>query len=244
MEVCSQVENGLFTVTGVGLIPWRVVDTYRMFKIWRFKRLTRSLRKKAGLPPLIDIDDLPDPIYDPNYVHVLTEKQQEELHYQQTMFKKSQTWYRPHGTSTHKAFPINRALLICLLIDGNSIFQCMLCGTMWGLNRFERPAWTTGTLIPASFLCGIAAVVAIWVGGHKTKRTQEVEERLKAALAVEKRTRVPAGITIVTQPPPEDETNTTKGESSAPNTALESDIGETMTIPHHDSLGIPSEPTR
>lgn len=29
VEISSQVENGLFTVTGVGLIPWRVVDTYR-----------------------------------------------------------------------------------------------------------------------------------------------------------------------------------------------------------------------
>jgi hypothetical protein len=29
VEISSQVENGLFTVTGVGLIPWRAKDTYR-----------------------------------------------------------------------------------------------------------------------------------------------------------------------------------------------------------------------
>ncbi len=29
VERSSQVENGLFTLTGVGLIPWRVRDTYR-----------------------------------------------------------------------------------------------------------------------------------------------------------------------------------------------------------------------
>jgi hypothetical protein len=29
VEISSQVCNGLFTITGVGLIPWRVVDTYR-----------------------------------------------------------------------------------------------------------------------------------------------------------------------------------------------------------------------
>lgn len=29
VEISSQVTNGLFTITGVGLIPWRVVDTYR-----------------------------------------------------------------------------------------------------------------------------------------------------------------------------------------------------------------------
>ncbi|KAG5648970.1 hypothetical protein DXG03_000319 [Asterophora parasitica] len=189
VEVSSQVENGLFTVTGIGLIPFRVLDTYRthfhlsllipdlslssspgMYWIWHYKRKTRKLRTTAGLPQLFDEDDLPDPKYDPNYVHVLTEEEE------------------------------SLALLICLLNDGNSIFQVgyiplistvqeselsskiMLCGTMWGLDRFQRPAWSTGILIPCSFLCGIFAAVFIWQGGQKTKRVAEVEERLKAAL--------------------------------------------------------------
>lgn len=33
VEISSQVCNGLFTITGVGLIPWRVVDTYRKSSI-------------------------------------------------------------------------------------------------------------------------------------------------------------------------------------------------------------------
>lgn len=41
------------------------------------------LRAKAGLPALYDEDDLPDPIYDPNHVHVLTEIQQRDLHYRE-----------------------------------------------------------------------------------------------------------------------------------------------------------------
>jgi len=82
-EVCEQIENGLFCLTGIGLIPWRLIDTYRIIIIWYYKRLTRKLRKKAGLPELYDMDDLPDPIFDPNYVHVLTDKQQYELHHQQ-----------------------------------------------------------------------------------------------------------------------------------------------------------------
>jgi hypothetical protein len=89
---------GLFTVTGVGLIPFRAMDTYRgsqhsflkyspnsfgligIYKIWHYKRRTRQLRAKAGLPQLYDVDDLPDPAYDPNYVHVLSEAEQEDLH--------------------------------------------------------------------------------------------------------------------------------------------------------------------
>ena len=32
------------------------------------------------------------------------------------------------------------ALIICFFIDGNSIFQVVLCGTMWGLNRYRSSA--------------------------------------------------------------------------------------------------------
>ncbi|KAG9126475.1 hypothetical protein FRC07_003291 [Ceratobasidium sp. 392] len=190
VEVSSQVENGkssLFTVTGVGLIPWRIIDTYRVAKIWHYRQVTRKLRRKANIPALIDGNDLPDPIYNPNYVHVLSEKQQNDLHYQQQQFMSNQTWYRPHETETHKAFPIKTALFICLLIDFNSVFQVMLCACMWSMNRFQRPAWTTGTLIPASFLCGIAAGVLIWRGGNQTKKVKEVEQRLREALDMESR---------------------------------------------------------
>lgn len=184
-EICEQILNGLFCLTGIGLIPWRVVDTYRMIKIWYYKNLTRKLRKRAGLPELYDIDDLPDPIFDPNYVRVLTDDQQYELHHQQKKFMKSQTWYRPHGTETHRAFPINTALWICICNDANSVFQCTLAGFMWGLNRFQRPAYSTALLILFAFGCGIASGVLIWRGGKKTKRTERVEERLRRVLEMD-----------------------------------------------------------
>jgi hypothetical protein len=89
--------SALFTVTGVGLIPWRVKDTYSeqpflsrhtfnpanlivgIVRIWHFKRLDRKLRKKKSLPPLEDENELPDPLFNPNFTHVLTEQQQKEL---------------------------------------------------------------------------------------------------------------------------------------------------------------------
>jgi len=49
--------------------------------------------------------------------------------------------------------------------------------------RFQRPAWSTAILIPASFLCGIGAAAVIWHGGERTKRVEEVKERLRAALS-------------------------------------------------------------
>ncbi|KAF8318517.1 hypothetical protein DL93DRAFT_2076005 [Clavulina sp. PMI_390] len=169
-------------------------------KIWHYKSLDRKLRKEKGLPPLEDEDDLPDPLFDPNFTHVLTEKQQKDLRLQQKRFSKSQTWYRAHATDTHRAFPISTALLICLLTDANSVFQCLLCGCMWGLNRYTRPAWTTGTLIPCAFLCGIAAGVFIARGGSKTKKTAEVEARLRKALAEGRSSKVPGSAGVGAAP--------------------------------------------
>ena len=61
----------------------------------------------------------------------------------------------------------------------------MLAACMWSLNRFDRPAWTTGLLIPLAFGCGIFSGVLIWKGGKKTKRTERVEERLRRVLEMD-----------------------------------------------------------
>lgn len=53
------------------------------------------------------------------------------------------------------------------------------------LLRFDRPAWATGLLIGLTFVCGFVSAGLIWHGGQKTKRTREVEDRLRKALALE-----------------------------------------------------------
>lgn len=56
---------------------------------------------------------------------------------------------------------------------------------MWSMNRFERPAWTTGLFLPLAFTCGILSGIFIWRGGKRTKRTERVEERLRLALEMD-----------------------------------------------------------
>ncbi|KAG2141790.1 uncharacterized protein EDB93DRAFT_1089213 [Suillus bovinus] len=235
VEVCSQVVCGLFTVTGIGLIPARALDTYRICKIWHYKHRTTKLRDKASLPQLLDVDDLPDPVYDPTFVHVLTEQEQQDLHHQQVKFRESQTWYRPHGTVTHRAFPINTALWICLLTDGNSAFQVILSSCMWSMNRFERPAWTTGTLIPASFLCGIVAAILIWRGGQLTRRTEKIQNTLRTALAMDNYDGLLHAPTINTS------TNPPNDIPEQASTASTTDLN-TSSEKHDDSGAIPAFP--
>ncbi|KZT12507.1 uncharacterized protein LAESUDRAFT_638973 [Laetiporus sulphureus 93-53] len=185
IELCQQILTGFFSLPSIGLMPFRIVDTYRICKICYYQRKTAKLRQKAGLPALYDKNDLPDPKYDANYVPVLSDEEQVDLHYQQLKFMQAQTWYRPHGTQTHRAFPIDVALWICIMNDLNSVFQCLLSGCMWSMDRFIRPAWTTATTLPLSFLAGIVAGFLIYWGGRKTKRVKEVTERLRMALAME-----------------------------------------------------------
>lgn len=52
------------------------------------------------------------------------------------------------------------------------------------MNWHIRPAWTTGSLIPLSFLCGIGAAVLIYCGSVKTKKHQAVSEKLKHAMGI------------------------------------------------------------
>lgn len=103
--------------------------------------------------------------------------------------------------------------------------QVILCVCMWTLSTYSggritlrmgtlyvRPPWTTGCLIPLSFLCGIGsffsfvvvsftvalsltvfllslsrssgAAVVIWQGGQRSKKVQEVEDKLRDALGI------------------------------------------------------------
>ena len=61
----------------------------------------------------------------------------------------------------------------------------LICHSHLHLYSSQRPAWSTGILIPASFLCGVIAAVLIWRGGQYTKRTKEVKERIWQALAAD-----------------------------------------------------------
>ncbi|GAB7358032.1 hypothetical protein MBLNU230_g0197t1 [Neophaeotheca triangularis] len=59
----------------------------------------------------------------------------------------------------------------------NTIFQSFLAGFMWGMDRFERPPWSTGLFV--ALACIIAAVGGImsFVEGKKVKKVEGVGER-------------------------------------------------------------------
>lgn len=119
------------------------------------------LRAKAGLPKLFDEDDLPDPAYDPNYVHVLNDKEQKFLHrrsaflllllrypltsnfLEQVKFQRHQTWYRAHGTETHR---VNMLLLLYRLPHLNCALG--VPHQVRTLMRYDKCGSNLNTLVP------------------------------------------------------------------------------------------------
>ena len=75
-----------------------------MIIISSLKRRTHIKRRKAGLPPIDDPNDIPDPKEQEDYVSVLTEKEQARLTYQQEKFAQSQV-SPPDSPIVHTALP-------------------------------------------------------------------------------------------------------------------------------------------
>lgn len=84
VEISAQIVNALFTVQGVGFLPWRIMDTWNIGWIYYFKRRTRQLRSQGKLPPLADEDDIPDPLVDPAIeFQVLGDRELKKLRYRE-----------------------------------------------------------------------------------------------------------------------------------------------------------------
>jgi hypothetical protein len=102
-------------------------------------------------------------------------------------------------------------------------------------------------LIPASFLCGIAAAIFIWHGGKKTKRVERVEEFLKNALAMEEKQQTSnLGSPLLTpkttsRPPLSPLANTpiTAGDTDMKRNVkrvVDSMVVESMIVPRHEDI--------
>ncbi|KZV61341.1 hypothetical protein PENSPDRAFT_619233 [Peniophora sp. CONT] len=197
IEICEQILTALFCVVGIGMAPFRAVDTYHMIFIVRYHRLTLRLRKQNGLPKLQDKNDLPVPNRDALDdleaqfkqndlgAMVLTRPQQEKLEHHQRKYHKSHTFYRAHESPTHRAFPISLLITITVLLDLHSMFQMALGGTTWGIYYKRRPAALTAVILSCSLTCNITAGILIALGGRWTRKVEEVEKRVRQALTTE-----------------------------------------------------------
>ena len=192
----------MLVVIGIGLFPWRVVDTYHMIYIAHYHYKIWSLRRKRGLPKLRDKNDLPDTdprisaALDPeeridimkeieeeerDEDAVLTVEEQRKLKHHQDKFAKSHTFFKPHETPTHHAFSIKLLITVVVLLDFHSFFQMALGGTTWGIYHRDRPRELTTVILACSISCNIAGGVIISIGDHKSRKKEVFEQMVRQA---------------------------------------------------------------
>ena len=178
---------------GDGLIPFRTWDTYNMIFIAHYHHLTWKLRRKAALPKLENKNDLPPAREDEvgleeskqGYYSVLTPKQQETLLLHQSRFCRSHTFYKPHETMTHFAFPIKYLIAIVTLLDFHSVFQIALGTCTWAIPYKKRPFALTTVILCCSIACNVTGGILISVGDHKTRKKEVLKKMFRQELTAE-----------------------------------------------------------
>ncbi|CAI6338470.1 unnamed protein product [Periconia digitata] len=189
VHIIDSVLVALFAIVGDGLAPFRAIDTYHMIYIAHYHHFTWSRRKKEMLPDLRDHNDLPAgnaPISvnrsaDAEDVEkqweftVLTPKQQAKLEHHQAKFCKSHSFYKPHETETHYAFPLRFLVAIVVLLDCHSLLQIALGATTWGIYYKTRPIAITTVILCCSITANATAGLLITIGDRRTRKKDVVE---------------------------------------------------------------------
>ena len=167
IEIDSQILNALFCVTGFGLIPWRFRDLYYLLR-WRIQKQEYAFRKLAGihrdwfrlpgsqeLPVTGRAMDLPDADTNPAVPLPPVKAPDPPL-----------TGYRAEPTKLWKLDYVIWAYIL------NTALQAVLSGFMWGLNRYNRPSWSTGLFVAlACIVAGLGGLMCF----NEGKRIKKVE---------------------------------------------------------------------
>jgi hypothetical protein len=163
-------------------------------------RKTWKLRKRLLLPDLRDHNDLPTGSAqsipeqdleaqvqrkDDEFFPVLSEKEQARLVHHQAKLAKSHTFYKPHETETHHAFPLRLLITVVVLLDLHSCLQIALGACTWGIPYEVRSTALTTTILCCSITTNIVAGVLISIGDRRTRKRDVLERLLKQDLTGE-----------------------------------------------------------
>jgi len=205
LEIDSQILNGLFCVTGFGLLPWRARDLYYLLK-WRLCNEKKAgqakklygLRKLAGyysgwvrLPGSDTLSNTSLAEYNTQN-DTNTAKQATTMANSKTSTPTTKEAPEPFESDPPHPPPLTKTpsppltgvrapptklwkldfYIWCNI--GNTCFQTCLCGFMWGLNRYDRPSWSTGFFIACACVIAGAGGVVSFKEGKKIKLVEGV----------------------------------------------------------------------
>ncbi|MCJ1231912.1 hypothetical protein MMC12_008591 [Toensbergia leucococca] len=164
IETDSQILNALFCVTGFGLIPWRFRDFWFLMK-YRLQHKEEYLRRLAGIHNgwyrLPESDELPliptDPENNPAVPLPTSKASGPPL-----------TGIRAPPTAWWKLDYVIWGFM------ANTALQACLSGFMWGLNRYNRPSWSTGLFVALACIVAAMAGLMMFNEGKKVKKVEGV----------------------------------------------------------------------
>lgn len=145
--------------------------------------LTPPPPTNTGIPPItldgdnnpeIDLEDAKSDSFSLDYDY-LTPKQRKSLEHHQKKLSKSHSFYKPHETFTHHAFPLGHLIAIIVLLDCHSCLQISLGATTWGIDYHHRPFAITTVILCVSITCNLTAGLVIMFGDRKTRKKDVVE---------------------------------------------------------------------
>lgn len=169
VEWDSQVLTALFCVTAFGLAPWRFRDLYYNLR-YRFMGDQAALRRLAGihrgwfrlagsqnLPVDVGPHNIPDEV--PREYLALPENKTPDAPLTGTRAPPTAVWKMDF-------------VIWCMVL--NTFAQCGLCGIMWGMNRYDRPSWSTGFLVAVGCIIAMVGGLEMFLEGKKVKSIEGV----------------------------------------------------------------------
>ncbi|KAH8658746.1 hypothetical protein BGZ60DRAFT_415488 [Tricladium varicosporioides] len=181
IEIDSQILNALFCVTGFGTIPWRFRDLYYLMQ-YRIQKKEVGLRRLAGINRgwfrLAGSQDLPVEL-GPTTVEA-SSPPESSIPFPITKI--------PNAPLTGTRAPPTKMWKLDFVVwtmVWNTFLQAVLSGFMWGLNRYDRPSWSTGLFVALACIVAAAGGIMSFVEGKHVKSIEGVpvsekdQERLR-----------------------------------------------------------------
>ncbi|KKY33789.1 putative alpha-l-rhamnosidase c [Diaporthe ampelina] len=174
VEYDSQVLTALFSLTGFGLAPWRFRDLYYLMK-FRLQGRYDGLRRLAGIHRdwfrMPGTEELPIDVGPGNVEEQVRAGAVREAVVPVPPTKIAEaplTGVRAPATKVWKM-----DFMIWMMV-WNTLFQCVLSGVMWGMNRFDRPSWSTGLFVALGCIVAAVGGIVMFVEGKKVKSIEGV----------------------------------------------------------------------
>ncbi|KAI1494768.1 hypothetical protein F5X96DRAFT_463994 [Biscogniauxia mediterranea] len=172
IEIDSQILNGLFCVTGMGLAPWRFRDLYFLLK-YRIGKDQIALRRLAGIYRgwfrIEGSQDVPPHLGPKNIEEETTSYNPDCVPYPlDTIAEAPLTGIRAPPTKLYKLD------LVIYFNVANTLLQCCLAAFMWALDRYNRPSWSTGFFVCIACIVAAAGGIIMAVEGKRVKAIEGV----------------------------------------------------------------------